>query len=196
MESRVGVVRDSRDTAAVIRQLGTAAPLEMFGVSTYSLTHSLTHSLMILFAHSLTHSFAHSLIHSLTHTHTHTHTYSFSHLFSISLPHSLVPVCSLACTHTHLIARCIISQLRHLKRVRKVPSPDSEDGKGSQIEVYICPSTAIGDIPQEVLDYFETPLRTVDVCRVKPRDRADRDAFGEYWPVVFRPTGTKGNSLY
>ena len=44
VESRVGVVRDSRDTAAVIRQLGTAAPLEMFGVSTYSLTHSLTHS--------------------------------------------------------------------------------------------------------------------------------------------------------
>ena len=107
VSSKVGVVRNAKDTAHIIHELGKVAPLEMFGV-------------------------------------------------------------------------------RHLKRVRKSLATDS---RGSVLEVYICPSSAIGDIPDNILSYFDTPLRTLDVCQVKPRDRADRDAFGQHWPVVFRPTG-------
>ena len=80
-------------------------------------------------------------------------------------------------------------QLRHLKRVRKRAALDGSAGS-SDLEVFICPSSAIGDISEDVLRLFQSPLRTLEVCRVKPRDRADRDAFGRYWPVIFRPTGT------
>ena len=80
-----------------------------------------------------------------------------------------------------------VNQLRHLKRVRKIPN--SERPSGSDVEVYVCPSFAIGDIPESVLCYFENPLRTLDVCQVKPRDRTERDSFGRHWPVLFRPTG-------
>jgi hypothetical protein len=85
-------------------------------------------------------------------------------------------------------------QLRHLKRVRKRPSLDGSPG--SDLEVYICPSASIGDIPEDILCYFDSPLRTLDVCQVKPRDRADRDAFGLYWPVIFRPTGAEKQALF
>lgn len=80
-------------------------------------------------------------------------------------------------------------QLRHLKRVRKRSAGDCDGSLSSDVEMYICPSSAIGDITDDILNYFESPLRTLDVCQVKPRDRQDRDDFGRYWPVIFRPTG-------
>lgn len=77
--------------------------------------------------------------------------------------------------------------LRHLKRVSKIVNTESPTG--SEVLIYICPSSAIGDIPNDILTYFESPLRTQDVCKVKPRDRDERDAFGKFWPVLFRPAG-------
>ena len=60
---------------------------------------------------------------------------------------------------------------------------------GSHVEVFICPSSAEEDISEDTLSYFESPLRTLHVCQVKPSDREERDEYGKYWPVIFRPSG-------
>ena len=70
----------------------------------------------------------------------------------------------------------------------------------AKIEVFVCPVTFIGDIPDSILSLLQSPLLEVSVCKRKPQDTTDRDKFGKHWPVIFRPTElsvlqTKGLSI-
>ena len=82
--------------------------------------------------------------------------------------------------------------MEHLKRIRS----EKEGDTTRRLEILVCPVGDQEDIPEAAKDLLSTcSCRNVLVCKYAPGSREEFTAWGELWPMNFRPRDDQSNTL-